>query len=77
MERVLEDDERQINTLFLILLTSIAKIHDRMPAILERTQIKTWLNRNLSAVERVNFLRNNRCPSEFLKITVHKDHQLD
>lgn len=54
---------------------AIAQIHDRMPAILERSDVKTWIDANLSGVQRINFLRANRCPSENLKITVHKDHR--
>nr|WP_304608939.1 SOS response-associated peptidase family protein [Mucilaginibacter sp. 14171R-50] len=53
---------------------SMAAIHDRMPAILERTDIKTWLNNNYSGVERSAFLQNRPCLSETLKITVEKDH---
>jgi putative SOS response-associated peptidase YedK len=58
-------------------VSAIAEIHDRMPAILERYQVKVWINRSLSGAERVNFLHNSRCPSENLKITVHKDHKLE
>lgn len=54
---------------------AIAEIHDRMPAVLERNDVKIWINPNLSGIERVNFLSNNRCPSENLTISVHKDHQ--
>jgi putative SOS response-associated peptidase YedK len=54
---------------------AIADIHDRMPAILERGDVKTWINSNLSGTERVAFLRRNPCPSENLKITIHKDHK--
>jgi len=51
-----------------------AEIHDRMPCILERVHIKHWINAHLSGPERVQYLRGNPCPSEQLKITVHKDH---
>jgi putative SOS response-associated peptidase YedK len=53
----------------------IADIHDRMPAILERGDVKTWINSNISGTERVNFLRRKPCPSENLKITIHKNHK--
>lgn len=53
---------------------AMAEIHDRMPAILERGDVKTWINGNLSGPERVNALRSNPCLSENLKISVHKDH---
>ncbi|MBB5394262.1 SOS response-associated peptidase [Mucilaginibacter sp. AK015] len=53
---------------------AMAAIHDRMPAILERTDIKTWLNKNYSGVERSAFLQNRPCLAETLKITVEKDH---
>lgn len=55
---------------------AMSAIHDRMPAILERNQVKQWINRNLTGVERVNYLRINRCPSENLKISVYKDHRV-
>lgn len=54
---------------------AMAEIHDRMPAILERGDVKHWINGNLSGPERVTHLRNLPCPSENLKITVHKDHR--
>jgi putative SOS response-associated peptidase YedK len=51
---------------------AMAAIHDRMPAILERGDIKTWLNQGLTGSERVAFLQSNPCLSETLKITVEK-----
>lgn len=53
---------------------AMAEIHDRMPAILERNEVKVWINGNLSGPERVNFLRSNPCSPEALKISVHKNH---
>ncbi|WCT13768.1 SOS response-associated peptidase family protein [Mucilaginibacter jinjuensis] len=53
---------------------AISEIHDRMPAILERGDIKTWLNPNLSGTERTAFLLSRPCLSETLKITVEKDY---
>lgn len=49
-----------------------ADYHDRMPAILERQDIKQWINPHLTGPERVNYLRQHPCLSESLKITVHK-----
>ncbi|RCH56074.1 hypothetical protein DJ568_04830 [Mucilaginibacter hurinus] len=54
---------------------AMAEIHNRMPAILERAGVKTWINANYTSVQRVDFLRKNPCRSEDLKITVHKDHK--
>lgn len=56
---------------------AMAEIHDRMPAILERNQIKTWLNQGLSGTERSAFLQSNPCLPEALNITVEKDHKAD
>jgi putative SOS response-associated peptidase YedK len=56
--------------------SAMSTIHDRMPAILERNDVKLWINRNLTGVERVKYLRINRCPSENLKISVYKDHRI-
>jgi putative SOS response-associated peptidase YedK len=54
---------------------AMTEIHDRMPAILERGDVKTWINGDYSAEQRVSFLRGKPCLSEKLKITVHKDHK--
>lgn len=51
---------------------AMATVHDRMPAILERGDIKNWINNNYSGEQRVNYLRSKPCPSENLKITIHK-----
>jgi putative SOS response-associated peptidase YedK len=53
---------------------AMSEIHDRMPAVLERSQIKTWLNQSLTGTERSAFLRDNPCLSETLKITLEKDN---
>src|ERR1700761_1277469 len=37
---------------------SMAEIHDRMPAILDRSDIKTWLNKNQTGQQRTAFLQN-------------------
>jgi len=55
--------------------SAMREIHDRMPAILERGDVKTWINGNQSGEQRVDFLRGKPCPSENLKITIHKDHK--
>lgn len=52
---------------------AMAEIHDRMPAILERGDIKTWLNSNYSGPQRCAYLQSRPCLSEMLKITVEKD----
>lgn len=54
---------------------AMAEIHDRMPAILERSDIKTWLNGSLSGNERSAFLQSHPCLPETLKITVEKNYQ--
>lgn len=51
-----------------------AEIHDRMPAILEREQVRHWINAHADGPQRVNFLRSHPCPSANLQITIHKDH---
>lgn len=51
---------------------AMAKIHDRMPAMMERSDIKTWLNQNLSGTERAAFLLSRPCLPELLKITVER-----
>lgn len=50
----------------------IIPIHDRMPAMLERNDIKNWLDGNQSGAARVNYLRSHPCPAGVLKVTVHK-----
>lgn len=52
---------------------AMAVIHDRMPAILERGDIKTWLNSSYSGTERTAFIQNRPCLSESLKVTIEKD----
>lgn len=54
--------------------SAMAEIHDRMPAILERSEVKTWLNSSYTGPERLAFLRNKPCASEVLKITIEKQH---
>jgi putative SOS response-associated peptidase YedK len=54
--------------------SAMSKIHDRMPCILERGDVKTWINGNLSGQQRVAFLRGKPCLSENLKITIHKQN---
>lgn len=51
---------------------AMAQIHDRMPAILERADIRKWINSSYTGEQRVNYLRSNPCPPENLKIIVHK-----
>lgn len=56
--------------------SAMAEIHDRMPAILERNQVKTWLNGTYTGSQRVAYLRENPCVAEDLKIRVEKDHRI-
>jgi putative SOS response-associated peptidase YedK len=51
---------------------AVEVVHERMPAILERENIKHWINAHLGGAERVNFLRQHPCHSENLKISIHK-----
>ncbi len=51
---------------------AMGEIHDRMPAILERGDIKTWLNKNLTGQDRTAFLQSRPCLSETLTITVER-----
>jgi putative SOS response-associated peptidase YedK len=51
---------------------AMAEIHDRMPAILERADIKTWLNQNYTGTQRAAHLQSRSCLSETLKITVER-----
>jgi putative SOS response-associated peptidase YedK len=53
---------------------AMAAIHDRMPAILERGDIKTWLNPDQTGTQRGAWLQSMPCLSETLKISVEKDH---
>lgn len=52
---------------------AMAEIHDRMPAIMERGEVKNWLNGNLSGPERAAFLLSHPCLPEILKISVEKE----
>ena len=52
--------------------TAISAIHDRMPAILERNDVRAWINNAYSGEQRVSWLRTKPCASESLKISVHK-----
>ncbi|MDQ7950073.1 MAG: SOS response-associated peptidase family protein [Pedobacter sp.] len=49
--------------------SAMAEIHDRMPAILERGDVKYWINNNYTAEQRISFLRNKPCLSEVLRIS--------
>ncbi len=53
---------------------AIAEIHDRMPAILKRGDLKTWLNGNLTGQQRTAYLESHPCLPEALKITVEKTY---
>jgi putative SOS response-associated peptidase YedK len=53
---------------------AMAEIHDRMPAILERSDIKTWLNGNLTGQQRTALLLSKPCLPEMLKVTVEKEY---
>ncbi len=52
---------------------AIAEVHDRMPAILERGDVKTWLNSSYTGEQRVAWLRGRPCAGESLRITVFRD----
>lgn len=52
----------------------MAEIHDRMPAIIERREVKNWINSSCTGEQRVTWLRNSPVGSGVLKISVHKDH---
>jgi len=52
--------------------SAMAEVHDRMPAILERGDVKYWINGSYTGQERVDWLRNKPCASDQLRITVHK-----
>ncbi|RYY35635.1 MAG: hypothetical protein EOP46_09305 [Sphingobacteriaceae bacterium] len=54
---------------------AMAEIHDRMPAILERGDIKNWINSNLTGEQRVDYLRSKPCLPGYLKITIEKDNR--
>jgi putative SOS response-associated peptidase YedK len=53
---------------------AMAEIHDRMPAILERGDIKSWLNGNLTGQQRTALLQSKPCLSAYLKITIEKEY---
>lgn len=55
----------------------MAAIHDRMPAMMERGDVKAWLNSNHSGAQRTAFLQSKACPDGMLKITVEKDYKED
>ena len=55
--------------------SAMSNVHDRMPAILERGDVKIWINSSYTGEQRVEWLRNHPIPTEKLKITVHKDHK--
>jgi putative SOS response-associated peptidase YedK len=49
---------------------AMSRIHDRMPAILERGDIKKWINNSYTGEQRIDYLRSKPCLSENLIITV-------
>lgn len=51
---------------------AMAEIHDRMPAIVERTDVKTWINSSYSGEQRVAWLRARPIAASALRISVHK-----
>jgi putative SOS response-associated peptidase YedK len=53
--------------------SAMAQIHDRMPAMLDRAQVKNWLNSDISHQQRIQHLHDHACQSEQLKITVQRD----
>ncbi|SFA58528.1 Putative SOS response-associated peptidase YedK [Pedobacter suwonensis] len=55
--------------------SEMIKVHDRMPAILDRSNVKIWINSSYTAEQRVEWLRNNPIESSTLSIVVHKDHK--
>lgn len=50
--------------------SAMARVHDRMPAILERNDVKIWINGSYTGEQRVAYLRNKSAKSSDLKITV-------
>ncbi|WP_425562966.1 SOS response-associated peptidase family protein [Mucilaginibacter gynuensis] len=64
-----------VNTFVMITMPPnrrMAEIHDRMQAILERGDIKTWLNHGLTGTQRLASLQGKPCLSETLKISVEQ-----
>jgi putative SOS response-associated peptidase YedK len=51
---------------------AIGEVHDRMPAILGRNDIKSWLNPGYTGTERAALLQSRPCLSETLKITMER-----
>lgn len=51
---------------------AMAQVHDRMPAILERGDVKFWINGSYTGQQRVDWLRGRPCMPEQLKISVDK-----
>jgi putative SOS response-associated peptidase YedK len=51
---------------------AMAEIHDRMPAMMERGDIKTWLNTNMTGTARLAYLQSRPCLPEMLKISVER-----
>jgi putative SOS response-associated peptidase YedK len=54
---------------------AMAAIHDRMPAILERGDVKNWLNKDYTGTQRAAYLQSKPCLPESLKIIIEKDHK--
>lgn len=55
--------------------SAMSEIHDRMPAILERSDVKVWINGSYTGAQRVDWLRSKPCLSAQLKIFMGKDHK--
>jgi len=54
----------------------MAAIHDRMPAIMERSDVKIWLNASYTGEQRIDYLRSKPCLNGKLKISVEKDNKI-
>lgn len=55
--------------------TAMAQIHDRMPAILERSEVKRWIHGGFTGQQRVQWLKDHPIAPSQLKISIHKSHK--
>ena len=51
------------------------QVHDRMPAMIERADVKIWINSSYTGEQRVEWLKNTPIAADQIKITVFKDHK--
>ncbi|MFD0793728.1 SOS response-associated peptidase family protein [Mucilaginibacter litoreus] len=52
---------------------AMAQVHDRMPAMMERNDIKAWIDPTYTGQQRISYLLSHPCTSDQLKITAEKD----